>query len=234
MSSVPSQRGRKVAARKRNPLLPYYLAIGAVVVLGAAFLATYLLRNNAARQVTAPNAPVGQTAEGFWYKGNPAAPVTVIEYADYQCPSCAYYDRNMAPIIARDYIDTGKIQFVYHEVPLNSHQHAVAAAEAARCAGDQGQFWQMHDMLYLNQEQWSPLSTVRNVYSGYAGQLGLDRAAFDACMSAGTHTAVVTAAAETAFAAGVTGTPTFSVNGQLVDMRGLPGAIEAALRAAGQ
>lgn len=234
MSSVPSQRGRKVAARKRNPLVPYYIAIGAVVVLGAAFLAIYLLRTNAARQVTAPNVPVGQTAEGFWYKGNPAAPVTVIEYGDYQCPSCAYYDRNLAPIIARDYIEPGKVQFIYHEVPLNSHKHAVAAAEAVRCAGDQGKFWQMHDMLYLNQDQWSPLNTVRNVYSGYAGQLGLDRAAFDACMSAGTYTAAVTAAAETAFAAGVTGTPTFSVNGQLVDMRGLPGAIEAALRATGQ
>lgn len=94
----------------------------------------------------------------------------------------------------------------------------MAASEAARCAGDQGNYWQMHDMLFTNQDQWAPLSTVSKVFSGYAGQLGLNRADFDACLANGTHNA----------------TPTFSVNGQLIDATGLPGAIDAALRAAGQ
>jgi protein-disulfide isomerase len=233
MSSVPSQRGRKVAAPKRNPLIPFYIGVGAVLLVGAAFLITWQLLRNNNSQISAVNAPVGQTEEGYWYMGDPEAAVKVIGYEDFQCPACAFYEANMAEIIKRDYIEAGKIQFIYHEFPLDGHPHAVPAGEAARCAGDQGQFWQMHAMLYANQDQWSPLSTVSNVFSGYAGQLGLNRATFDSCMSGGAHNAAVVAAGQAAVAAGANATPTFSVNGQLVDASGLPGAIEAALRAAG-
>lgn len=234
MSSVPSQRGRKVAAPKRNPLIPFYIGVGALLLVGAAFLITYMLRSSGGSEVAAVNAPVGQTEEGYWYMGEPDAAVKVIGYEDFQCPACAFYEANLAEIIKRDYVETGKIQFIYHEFPLDIHPHAVPAAEAARCAGDQGQFWQMHAMLYRNQDQWAPLSTVSNVFSGYAGQLGLNRGEFDSCMSSGTHNAAVVAAGQEAILAGANATPTFSVNGQLVDSSGLPGAIESALRAAGQ
>jgi protein-disulfide isomerase len=235
MSSVPSQRGRKVAAPKRNPLVPFYLGVGALLLVGAAFLITYLVRSSGPSEIAAVNAPVGQTEEGYWYMGEPDAAVKVIGYEDYQCPACAFYEANLAEIIKRDYVESGKIQFIYHEFPLvDIHPHAVPAAEAARCAGDQGQYWQMHSLLYANQDQWSPLSTVSNVFSGYAGQLGLNRATFDSCMSGGTHNAAVLAAGQDAAIAGANATPTFSVNGQLVDASGLPGAIEAALRSSGQ
>ncbi len=235
MSNVQPQRGRKVAAPKRNPLLPFYLGVGAVLLIGAAFLITYVVRsNNSTSQVGELNVPVGQTEDGFWYKGNPDAAVKVIAFEDYQCPACGFFNKNLAPIIMRDYIETGKVQFIYHEFPLDIHEHAVASSEAARCAGDQGKFWQMHDLLFLNQAQWSPLSTVSNVFSGYAGQLGLNRGAFDACMSDGTNRDAVVAAGVAAAAAAVQATPTFNVNGQLVDSGSLPAAIDAALRAAGQ
>lgn len=235
MSQAQSQRGRKVVAKKKNPLVPFYWGVGALVILGAAFLITYAARGGFGGSAVSPvNAPTGRTEEGFWYKGSPDAAVTVIEYGDFQCPTCAFYFKNLGPIITRDYIEPGKVQFVYHEFPLDSHQHAVPAAEAARCAGDQGKYWEMHDMLFINQDQWSLLSTVDNVFSGYAGQIGLNRADFDACMSAGTHNAAVVAAGQSSIERGITGTPTFDVNGQLVDLNGLPGAIEAALRAAGQ
>jgi protein-disulfide isomerase len=234
MSSVPGQRGRKVTAPKRNPLIPFYIGVGALLLVGAAFLITFMLRNNSAAQPGVVNAPVGQTAEGFWYKGNPDAAVKVIKYSDYQCPACRFYFNNLGEIIQRDYIETGRVQFIYHEFPLDIHEHAVAAGEAARCAGDQGKYWQMHDMLFTNQDQWAPLSTVRNVFSGYAGQIGLNRADFDACMDNGQHNAAVVAAGESAIAAGANATPTFSVNGQLTDASGLPGAVDSALRAAGQ
>jgi protein-disulfide isomerase len=231
--SVRSQRGRKVETTKRNPLTIFYIAIGAILVVGIAFLATLMLRNSSSN-ITAPNAPVGQTAEGFYYKGNPDAAVTVIAFEDYQCPACAFFNQNLMPVLVRDYIDTGRIQFVYHEFPLDIHANAVAAGQAARCAGDQGKFWEMHDMLYLNQSQWAQLSTTNNVFGGYAGQLGLNRANFDSCVSGGTHVDEVTAAGASAIAAGAQATPTFSVNGQLVNSSGLVPAIDAALRAAGQ
>lgn len=234
MSSVSSPKGRKVVTPKRNPLIPFYIGVGALLLIGAAFLITYFVRSNNSGDVTTVDYPVGQTEDGFWFKGNPEAAVTVIKYSDYQCPACGFYYNNLGEIIQRDYINTGKIKFVYHEFPLDSHQHAVAAGEAARCAGDQGQYWQMHNMLFTNQAQWSPLSNVRNVFSGYAGQLGLNRADFDACMANGTHNAAIVAAGESSMAAGAQATPTFSVNGTLTDASGLPSAIDSALRAAGQ
>jgi protein-disulfide isomerase len=230
---VRSQRGRKVEATKRNPLTIFYIVIGAILVVGIAFLATMMLRNSSSN-IAAPNAPVGRTEEGFYYKGNPAAAVTVIAYEDYQCPACAFFNQNLMPVLERDYIDTGRIQFVYHEFPLDVHPNAVPAGQAARCAGDQGKFWEMHDMLYLNQSQWAQLSTTNNVFGGYAGQLGINRADFDACVSAGTHTADVSAAGAAAIAAGAQATPSFAVNGQFVNSSGLVPAIDAALRAAGQ
>lgn len=233
-TSVPGQRGRKVETKKRNPLIPFYIGVGALLLVGAAFLITYLVRANSAGPSAEITYPVGQTADGFWYKGDPEAPVKVIKYSDFQCPACAFYFKNLGQIITRDYVATGKVQFIYHEFPLDSHQHAVAAGEAARCAGDQGSYWQMHDMLFTNQDQWSPLNTVRNVFSGYAGQLGLNRADFDACVANGTHNTAIVAAGEAAIAAGAQATPTFSVNGQLVNASALPSAIEAALRAAGR
>ncbi len=235
MSQAQSERGRKVAAKKQNPLVPFYWVVGGLVVLAAAFLITFAARGGfGSTTVTPINAPVGLSEDGYWYKGDPAAPVKVMTYSDYQCPSCAFYDLRIGPIIDRDYVETGKVQFIYHEFPLNGHQHAVVAAAAARCAGDQGEFWGMHDMLFQNQDTWAQLRTVNNVFSGYAGQLGLDRSTFDTCLNDGIYTAQMQAAAQESIERGITGTPTFDVNGQLVDMNGLPAAIEAALSAAGQ
>ncbi|NJN15675.1 MAG: thioredoxin domain-containing protein [Oscillochloris sp.] len=231
--SVQSRRGRKVEAPKRNPVTIFYIAIGAVLIVGIAFLVTMMVRGNDVA-TEAPTAPVGQTAEGFYYKGNPEAPITVIAYEDYQCPACAFFNRNLKPILERDYINTGQVQFVYHEFPLDIHPNAVPAAAAARCAGDQGSFWQMHDTIFANQSVWANLSSTTNVFSGYAGQLGLDRTAFESCLASETHVAAITAAGGSSIEAGVGATPTFSVNGQLVDSGGLIPAIDAALRASGQ
>lgn len=232
--SVQSQRGRKVEARKRNNLTIFYLVVGAVIILGATFLITMAVRGGFSGEATTVNAPTGRTAEGFYYKGNPEAVVKVIAYEDYQCPACAFFEKNLAPIVARDYIETGRIQFIYHEFPLDIHPNAVPAAEAARCAGDQGKFWEMQSLIFQNQAIWAQVNSPTGAFSGYAGQLGLDRAVFESCLSAGTHRDAVTAAGQASIDAGVQATPSFSVNGQLVDANGLVPAIEAALRASGQ
>jgi protein-disulfide isomerase len=231
--SVQSQRGRKVTPNKRSPLTTFYVVIGAVILLVVGFVAVAAMRGAfGGGQVTAITAPVGRTAEGFYYKGSPDASVKVIAYEDFQCPSCAFYNKQIAPLISRDYIDTGKVQFIYHEFPLSIHNHSVVAAEAARCAGDQGEakFWQMHDMLFINQDQWAGLDAPEATYSSYAGQLGLNRSAFESCLSGGANQAAVKAAEQASIAAGVSATPTFSVNGKLVSAGDLASAIDAALR----
>ncbi|RRR74077.1 MAG: DsbA family protein [Candidatus Viridilinea halotolerans] len=235
MSDDSGRRGRKVVAKKDNPLLPFYLGVGALLIVGIAFLVTFALRGGFGSSVADDvNAPVGQTAEGFWYKGDPDAPVTVVKYSDFQCPSCAFYYRNLGKIIERDYIETGKVLFVYHEFPLEGFPNSLPAGEASRCAGDQDAYWGMHSLLMMNQDTWSPLSNTRNVFSGYAGQLGINRTTFDECMASGKYRETLLAAAQDGIAKGITGTPTFEVNGQVVNANGLPGAIEAALSAAGQ
>ncbi len=231
--SVQSTRGRRVKAKKQNNLLYLYIAVGVIAVAAITALAVFLTRSQS--DIKAPTAPVGRTEEGFYYKGNPDAPVKVIAFEDFQCPGCAYFTRNLEPILERDYINTGRIQFIYHELPLtNIHPNALAAAEAARCAGDQGKFWEMHGQLFANQSVWAPLNSPLNTFSGYAGLIGINRADFDACMQAGTHREAILAAAKTASELGVQATPSFSVNGQIVDSGRLFTAVDAALRAAGR
>ncbi len=231
--SVQSTRGRRVKAVKQNNLLYLYIAVGVVAAVAVVGLVIFLNRNS--NEVKSPTAPVGRTAEGFYYKGNPDAAVKVIAFEDFQCPGCAYFSRNLAPILERDYINTGRVQFIFHELPLtNIHPNAVAAAEAARCAGDQGKFWEMHDQLFNNQSLWAQLSSPLNTFSGYAGIIGINRTTFEACMQAGTHREAILTAAKDAATLGVQATPSFSVNGQLVDSSRLFTAIDAALRAAGR
>jgi protein-disulfide isomerase len=231
--SVQSTRGRRVKAAKQNNLLYLYIAVSVVAMVAVVGLVIFLNRNS--NEVKAPMAPVGRTAEGFYYKGNPDAAVKVIAFEDFQCPGCAYFSRNLAPILERDYINTGRVQFIFHELPLtNIHPNAVAAAEAARCAGDQGKFWEMHDQLFNNQSLWAQLSSPLNTFSGYAGIIGINRTTFEACMQAGTHREAILTAAKDAATLGVQATPSFSVNGQIVDSSRLFTAIDAALRAAGR
>ena len=103
----------------------------------------------------------------------------------------------------------GKIRLVYKDFPLPFHSGARPAAEAARCAGEQGQFWPYHDLLFLAQPRFD-----RDALIGYAERLRLTREAFAACLDAGRHKAAVTADVDQGLAAGVTGTPTLFVNGR--------------------
>ena len=110
--------------------------------------------------------------------GNADATVTLIEYSDYQCPYCARHYRAVMPILQEEYIDTGKLKFVMREYPLPTlHKDASNAAQAAMCAGKQGKYWEMHNLLFENQKELG----VDSVKS-FAGTIGLDTAAFNECL----------------------------------------------------
>jgi protein-disulfide isomerase len=121
------------------------------------------------------------------------------------------------------------VRLIYHELPIQGHANAVSAAEAARCAGDQGAFWRMHDMLFVNQRQWAGLASPDTQFAGYAAQIGLDRTAFERCMADDTHRSAIEAAGTSAAAQQIPGTPTFVINGQQHDTATVQSAIEAAL-----
>jgi len=113
--------------------------------------------------------------------------------------------RDTYPQIAKEYVETGKARYVLMDLPLESiHKNAFKAAEATRCAGDQGKYWEMHDRLFQNQRALEP-------WSGHAEAIGLDVSAFDACMEAGKHAAAIRDVMKEATKAGITGTPGFVV-----------------------
>ena len=111
-------------------------------------------------------------------KGDENAPVTLIEYSDYQCPFCARNYREVLPILQQEYVDTGKLKFVMRENPLPTlHANAMVAAMAAQCAGDQGKYWEMHDVMFDNQRQLG-VDDLKE----YAATIGLDTEQFNACL----------------------------------------------------
>jgi len=143
--------------------------------------------------------------DGGAVKGDAEAPLVLVEYTDYQCPFCGRHFANTVPSLASEYVDTGKLRYVLRDLPLESiHPQAFKAAEAARCAGDQGRYWEMHDVLFQNQKALGELQLKH-----YAKGLGLEMAAFEACLDDGRHGDAVRADVAEASAAGISGTPTF-------------------------
>lgn len=139
-------------------------------------------------------------------RGNPSAPVTIVEFSDYQCPFCARVNPTL-DLVRNSFGD--KVRIVFKDYPLPNHAEAPKAAEAARCAGDQNKYWEMHDAMFANQRALGVPSLKQQ-----ARAMGLDGAAFDACLDSGKHAAAVQAGAELGSRMGVNSTPTLYINGR--------------------
>lgn len=156
-------------------------------------------------------------------KGTTDAPVTMIEFSDFQCPHCRRHARETMPQVERDYIATGKLRYVFRDLPISMRPRSRRAAEAAHCAGDQGRYWQMHDRLFA-----SANATSDDHLQVHAEVLGLDTDVFLACLNDGKRADVVLRSAEEAEELGISGTPTFlfgiSDGDSVRDIRALRGA----------
>jgi protein-disulfide isomerase len=137
--------------------------------------------------------------------GRASAPVTLAEYGDYECPFCGAAHRNVREVLR---LGGDSIRFAYRHFPLSIHPHAELAAEAAEAAGAQGRFWQMHDVLFTNQQALSPADLLT-----YAAAIRLDIADFTADLEQHRYTSVVREHFLSGLRSGVNGTPTFFVNG---------------------
>lgn len=176
---------------------------------------------------TAPRPHVPKTASVKIDKdsivlGAADAPVTVVEFTDYQCPFCRRFVQTTFPMLKRDYIDTGKLRWVVRDMPLGFHQNASKAAQAAHCAGDQGKYWEMRDTLFKNNSKLGP-----EQLPGYARENGLDVDVFSACLSSKRHQAQIEQSSQGAAQIGITGTPSFIIgksNGDTVSGRLVIGA----------
>lgn len=159
-----------------------------------------------------PQGKINVERGNAYFKGDEDAPVTIIEYSDFQCPFCLRFFEQTLPEIERQYVDTGKAMLVYKHLPLSSiHPYAEKAAEAAECAGVQGKFWEMHDKIFQNQAALA----VDNL-KGYAASLGVNAKKFNACLDNGDMAKKVQDDLAEATRIGASGTPTFLINGQKV------------------
>jgi len=172
-----------------------------------------------AQQSPRPSAPQTFTVsiDGEPVKGNPDAPVTVVEFSDFQCPFCSRFFEQTLPLIEKNYIDTGKIKFVYKDLPLdNLHPNARSAHIAAECADEEGKFWEYHDVLFQKQAEWQRLtsSDLDITLSQFAVDLGMQAASFESCMESQDIADEVNQDTLEAAKYGATGTPTFFIGNE--------------------
>lgn len=210
---------------ERNFLVP-----GAIIAAGAIIAGAVIYVGRSGAPALGPGSRDAATAAAGAIPGNlsdddpslgsPSAPVTVVEFSDFQCPFCRKLFRETLPGLKEDYIKGGKVRFVYRDFPIAGiHEMAETYAQAAECADEQGRFWEMHDTIFQEQDLRGP-GTISGVtvsdLKGWARKVGLDGAAFDGCVDSGKYREEVAKDLADGQAAGVTGTPTTFINGRAV------------------
>ena len=176
-----------------------------VGVAAIAVLAVNLASPSALEGANTPRPVLGETA----------APVAIHEYGDFQCPSCGAFARSIEPQVRAAYIRTGKARLVWHDFAWIGAESR-DAANAARCAGDQGKFWEYHDLLYANQSGENAGAFSKDRLKGFGAALGLEPTTFHACVDAGTYAAAVQADFSDVRQKGFNGTPTFVIGDQRI------------------
>ena len=203
---------------KTKLILPGAILIAALLISGSVVFYSLSTDNLGANIKQAGNPVAGEkvdvSADDDAVMGNEKAKVTVIEFSDFQCPFCRSFWSGAFQQIKKEYIDTGKVKFVYRDFPLSFHPAAISAAQATECAKDQGKFWEMHDKIFSEQEKQGQgtiqfsVSDIKN----WASQIGLDTKTFNQCLDSGKYKSEVEKDIADGSAYGVSGTPTLYIN----------------------
>lgn len=165
-----------------------------------------------------PTGPVDVSVDDDAFLGKKDAPVTIVEFSDFQCPFCRNFAKDTLPQLKKEYIDTGKARLVYRDFPLSFHPGAIPAAQGAECAKEQGKFWEMHDTLFAEQGKQGTGTiqfTVDDIKK-WAVQSGVNAAKFNQCLDSGKYKQEVEKDIADGTAAGVSGTPSTFINGRIV------------------
>ncbi|WP_100638427.1 DsbA family protein [Marinobacter salexigens] len=203
--------------RKTSSKKPLVIGVSVLVlvalVVGVYFLTAAPAPTSSELPVAAPNAeafPAELDQYGVSV-GAADAPVVVREFADYQCPACGLF-ASASKRLKQEYVEAGTVRFVYYDLPLQQHQNAFPAAQAARCAGDQGAYWEMHERLYESQTEWSGSNDPIATFTRYGKDLGLEERRLRRCMTTELHREVIEASRRVAVQLRVTSTPTVLVD----------------------
>ena len=159
--------------------------------------------------------------------GNSNAPITIIEFSDFQCPFCAKFHIQTLPKIMDEYIKDGKFKLVFRDFPIQSiHSNALLASVAAECANEQGKFKEMHDKLFENQKEWDSKNTdnVIILFNQYSSEMGIEKEKFDSCIKNGKYIKEIQKDLEDGRTYGISGTPGFFIGNNEIGFIELKGA----------
>jgi protein-disulfide isomerase len=200
----------------------------AIVIIGGGVLLMWKsgsLNSSSNSPANQPLADAGKLQrDNSHMTGKAGAKVTVVEFGDYQCPACAAAYPILKQVLEQQYAGNPDVNFVFRNFPLHQHPNAVPAAEAAEAAGEQGKYWEMHDLLYEHQSDWDVQVNPTGTFVSYAQQLGLDANKFQADIEAKKFAAFIDADQQDGTALQVNATPTLYFNGE--KLPGIPSAQE--------
>lgn len=198
-------------------LIPSAIILAGVIVAGALLYSRLPAAPQNGTSLAQPE--VGRDAlkikKDDFVLGNPAAKVVLIEYGDFQCPFCGRFFKTTEPQLKEAYIKTGKAAFLWRDFAFLGEE-SIRAAEAARCAGEQGKFWDYHDKLFNSQNGENEGAFADQNLKRFAGEAGLNKTVFNSCFNSGKYKKAVEDSTNEGKSLGVNGTPATFVNGQMI------------------
>jgi protein-disulfide isomerase len=197
-------------------LRPFYVGLGVIALAGATLIYLARDRGGVITAVDAPPAPGDGTVFEGHVLGADSAPVTIVEYADFECPACAQFAILTGPDVKQRLVATGQVRWIFRDLPLDMHPNSLTAHHAAQCAAEQGRFWEMHDQIFFNHGRWVPERRPDRALRVLAGAIGVDLNRYDECMASRRYLPRLQQLQADAAARGISSTPTFEIGGQRV------------------
>ena len=222
------QQRRKQNSNRNSLTTILIIAAFAIVVVGMVILTQF----KPVGEIASSDRVIPAQRDGLTL-GSPDAPVQVVEFADFQCPACASYWANLEPTILKEYVETGKVYYKYSPFSFlgtgQAWDESVKAAEAAYCANDQQKFWEYRDMIFANHNGENQGAYSKERLVAFAKELEMDMDTFNACFNSEKYSQQVQADNQFASEQGASYTPSFLIDGQIVNANELTQAIENSL-----
>src|SRR5918999_3353337 len=219
----------KAPPKPRDSRKFFLLMLAAIAIAGGVLIAMQARGAGPAPRIVAELPPGDAGKAQPYVYGNPNAPVSISEFADFECPACAQFATLTEPDVRKRLADPGRVSFRFYDFPLEQHRNSVLASLAAACAADQNKFWEMHDRIFAGQDAWasrvgeSDASANRRaskLFAEYARAIGLDESAWSTCVEDQRHLGRIRANRQLGIQRQVRSTPTFVIGNQMI-----PGAL---------
>jgi protein-disulfide isomerase len=214
----PPPRNTVRNSRQASRPKPFLWLLGAIALIGVAALGYVATKPKSSSVQSFESADTTNAGPPQGYLlGKVDAPVKIIEFADFECPSCGGWATVTEPDVRTRIINAGLANLTFYDFPLTQHRNTLAASNAAACADEQGKFWQMHDRIFQSQDEWNGEATEapKPFFKRYATEAGLDAAKWETCYDARKYQKRIAANLADGIRRGVNSTPSFIIGGRM-------------------